>query len=219
MAQGGTQPNLTGTWRFNVTTDAGTGTPTVTLRQQGDSLSGLYSSQFFGEQQVKGSVKDREFNFVFTTTIEGNSLTVTYRGTMANADSLFGTIAIADVAGGTFTAKRQPAQAPREWIGRGEGWRANALWGAKERERVSSHARHADSRERASGVGSGSGRERAEWADHPLGRPAPVPAIRSRSRKLARPFTLGSPSQRTSQRQALTALRHWLAPAHRRAGS
>jgi hypothetical protein len=102
-----TPPNLSGTWRFTVTTDAGTGTPTVTLKQQGDSLSGSYSSQIFGEQQVKGSVKDREFSFAFTATIEGNTITVTYRGTVTSADSLQGRISLGDLASGTFTATRQ----------------------------------------------------------------------------------------------------------------
>jgi hypothetical protein len=104
----GAPPNLTGTWRFNVTTDAGTGTPTVTLKQQGDSLSGSYSSQVFGEQPVRGSVKDRDFNFAFTATIEGNTFTVTYRGTITSADSLKGQISLGDAASGTFTAVRQP---------------------------------------------------------------------------------------------------------------
>src|SRR5262245_2515440 len=110
----GTPPNLTGTWRFTVTTDAGTGTPTVTLKQQGDSLSGSYSSQVFGEQQVKGTVKGRDFNFAFTTTIEGTTITVTYRGTITSADSLQGQITLGDVGSGTFTATRQK---PPEAVG------------------------------------------------------------------------------------------------------
>jgi hypothetical protein len=105
----GAAPNLTGTWRFSVTTDAGTGTTTVAFKQQGDTLSGLYSSQVFGEQQIRGTVKDREFSFEFTATIQGTTLTVTYRGTIASADSLHGQVSLGDMGSGSFTASRQAA--------------------------------------------------------------------------------------------------------------
>ena len=103
-----TPPNLTGTWRFNVNTGAGSGTPTVVLKQQGDTLSGSYSSQIFGEQQIKGTVKGREFNFSFNANIQGTALTVTYTGTIATADSLNGQVSLGEAGNGTFTAKRQP---------------------------------------------------------------------------------------------------------------
>ena len=101
--------NLTGTWLFNVTTDAGTGTPTVVLKQQGDTLTGTYSSQVFGEQQIRGTVKDREFRFEFTASIQGTTLTVTYQGTIASADSLSGQVNLGGMGSGSFTAKRQRA--------------------------------------------------------------------------------------------------------------
>jgi hypothetical protein len=103
-----TPPNLTGTWRFTVNTGAGSGTPTVTLKQQGDTLTGSYSSQIFGEQQIKGTVKGREFNFSFNANIQGTALTVTYTGTIATADSLNGQVNLGEAGNGTFTAKRQP---------------------------------------------------------------------------------------------------------------
>ena len=37
--------DATGTWLFDVTTPAGTGTPTVTLAQQGETLTGEYRGQ------------------------------------------------------------------------------------------------------------------------------------------------------------------------------
>ena len=39
-AQADNKIDVTGKWVFNVTTDAGTGTPAVTLKQQVDSLTG-----------------------------------------------------------------------------------------------------------------------------------------------------------------------------------
>ncbi len=37
--------DLTGKWIFNVTTDAGSGTPTITLKQEGEKLTGQYHGQ------------------------------------------------------------------------------------------------------------------------------------------------------------------------------
>ena len=53
--------DVTGKWLFNVQTDAGSGTPTVTLKQDGEKLTGHYSSQNFGEQELTGTVKGNDF--------------------------------------------------------------------------------------------------------------------------------------------------------------
>src|SRR3954469_2496571 len=73
-AQSEAKADVTGKWLFNVTTDAGTGTPTVTFKQQGDSLTGHYSSQTLGEADLKGTVKDGKINFAFRVEVQGNSL-------------------------------------------------------------------------------------------------------------------------------------------------
>jgi hypothetical protein len=105
--QAGQKTDLTGKWLFNVTTDAGTGTPTVTFKQKGDSVTGHYSSQLLGEAELKGSVKEKTFTFVLTADVQGNTITVTYAGTMESNDSLKGTVDLGGAASGTFTAKRQ----------------------------------------------------------------------------------------------------------------
>jgi hypothetical protein len=99
--------DLTGKWLFSVTTDAGTGTPTVTLRQTGDSLSGHYSSQTFGEIDFKGTIKDDAFHFAFTANVQGTTLTVTYKGIVETAVALKGSVDLGGQGTGTFTAKKQ----------------------------------------------------------------------------------------------------------------
>jgi hypothetical protein len=106
-AQADAKVDVTGKWLFNVTTSAGTGTPTVTLKQQGDSITGHYSSQTLGEADLKGTVKDRKINFSFRVDIQGTSLTVTYSGTVEGSDAMKGSADIGGQATGTFTAKRQ----------------------------------------------------------------------------------------------------------------
>jgi hypothetical protein len=100
--------DLTGKWLFSVTTDAGTGTPTVTLKQVGDTLTGHYSSQTLGEADLKGTVKDGKLTFTFRTEVQGTALTVNYAGTVESNDALKGTVDISGLGTGTFTAKRQP---------------------------------------------------------------------------------------------------------------
>lgn len=99
--------DLTGKWAFTVTTSNGTGAPTITLKQTGDSLTGHYSSQVLGEADLKGTVKDGKIAFSFNTEVQGTALVVNYSGTVENKDSLKGAVDIGGQATGTFTAKRQ----------------------------------------------------------------------------------------------------------------
>jgi hypothetical protein len=99
--------NVTGKWLFNVQTDAGTGTPTVTFKQDGEKLTGHYSSQTFGEQDLTGSVKDQDLKFTFSADLQGTAVVVTYTGKIESKDSLKGSVDIGGLAQGTFTAKRQ----------------------------------------------------------------------------------------------------------------
>jgi hypothetical protein len=103
----GTKVDVTGKWAFNVQTDAGTGTPTVTLKQEGEKLTGHYSSQTLGEADVTGTVKGDKFEFTFTADPQGTKLEVKYSGTVENKDSLKGTVDLGGLGTGTFTAKRQ----------------------------------------------------------------------------------------------------------------
>lgn len=106
-AQSDAKIDVTGKWVFNVTTQAGTGTPTVTLKQQGDSLTGHYSSQTLGETELKGTLKNGKIMFRFPVSAEGTTLTVTYTGTVDTKDSMKGNVDIGGMASGSFTAKRQ----------------------------------------------------------------------------------------------------------------
>ncbi len=99
--------DVTGTWVFDVTTDAGSGTPTLTLKQEGETLSGHYSSATLGEADLKGTVKGPNITFGFTATVQGTAIDVTYTGTIEGNSSMKGSINLGGVAGGTFTGKRK----------------------------------------------------------------------------------------------------------------
>ena len=97
---------LTGTWAFTVETSAGSGMPTITLKQDGDKLTGHYAGQL-GEADLTGSVKGQEIAFTFVVDVQGMRLVNTYTGSIESKDSLKGKVDIAGFAAGTFTAKRQ----------------------------------------------------------------------------------------------------------------
>jgi hypothetical protein len=99
--------DLTGKWTFTVQTSAGNGTPTVTLKQDGEKLTGHYSSAQLGEAELAGTVKGNDVKFTFGTEVQGVHLDVTYAGTIENKDAMKGQVTLGGLGEGTFTAKRQ----------------------------------------------------------------------------------------------------------------
>ena len=102
LAQAGqAKTDVTGAWAFEVTTDAGVGTPNVTLKQDGEKLTGHYSS-------LTGTVKGNDITFNFQADLAGQSVPVSYKGTIEGGTSMKGTLDIAGgMASGTFTAKKK----------------------------------------------------------------------------------------------------------------
>lgn len=98
--------DMTGKWAFSVQTDAGTGSPTFTLKQDGEKLTGRYAGTF-GEADVTGTVKGKDFTIQFSVDAQGMKLENTYKGTIESKDSVKGTLTIAGIGEGTFTGKRQ----------------------------------------------------------------------------------------------------------------
>ena len=106
-AQGEKKTDITGKWLFSVTSELGTGTPTVTFKQAGDSLTGHYSSTTFGEADLKGTFKDQKVNFSIKVDAGGNAITVTYSGQMEGENAMKGSVDFGGMGAGTFTGKRQ----------------------------------------------------------------------------------------------------------------
>lgn len=94
--------NVTGTWVFAVETSGGSGSPTFTFKQEGETLTGKYSGQF-GEADLKGTVKGDKIEFSFNAEGVGK---ITYSGTIEK-DTMKGQVNLGDQASGTWTAKRK----------------------------------------------------------------------------------------------------------------
>ena len=99
--------SVTGKWLFQVETSAGSGTPTVTLKQDGEKLTGHYSSMTLGEAELTGTVKGSAIQFSFVADVQGMKIDVAYSGTVENNDAMKGTVTLGGLGEGTFTGKRQ----------------------------------------------------------------------------------------------------------------
>jgi hypothetical protein len=98
--------DLSGKWTFEVTTQLGTGTPSIELKQQGDKLTGHYVGQL-GEADLTGTVKGRTVTFSFSVNVQGMDLHVIYNGTIEGNAAMKGTVTFEGLGDGTFTAKKQ----------------------------------------------------------------------------------------------------------------
>lgn len=99
--------DVTGTWTFQVETSGGSGSPTLTFKQAGESLTGTYEGQL-GKAPLKGTVKGQAISFNFTVDVQGQTADVVYEGTVASNTSMKGTVNIGGgAASGTFTATKK----------------------------------------------------------------------------------------------------------------
>jgi hypothetical protein len=100
--------NVTGTWLFDVQTGQGSGQPTVTFKQDGEKLTGHYSSQLLGEADFTGTVKGNAVHFNFDADLQGQKVDVVYDGTVEGGNAMKGSV---NMAGGqltgSFTAKKR----------------------------------------------------------------------------------------------------------------
>jgi hypothetical protein len=98
--------DVSGVWIFSVESAAGSSSPTVTFKQEGEKITGHYSSQLVGEAPLVGTVKDQTIDFTITGEIQGTPLVLKYIGTIENKDSMKGKLST-EFGDGTFTAKRK----------------------------------------------------------------------------------------------------------------
>ena len=97
--------NVTGEWTFNVQTDQGGGTPTLTFKQDGEKLTGKYVGQL-GNADLTGTVKGNAIHFTFTIDVQGQQAPVTYDGTVEK-NTMKGKLDIGGMVNGTFTGTKK----------------------------------------------------------------------------------------------------------------
>ena len=68
--------DVTGTWTMNVETPQGSGSPTFTLTQEGQDITGTYEG-YFGEAPVTGTIEGDEVTLSIEVTAQGQDVKVT----------------------------------------------------------------------------------------------------------------------------------------------
>jgi hypothetical protein len=106
QAASGGAANISGVWIFAVETQAGSGSPTFTFKQDGENLSGTYKGQF-GEAPLTGTVKGADIKFTVKVNAQGQDLTINYTGKIDGKDSMKGSASFGEMGEGTWTAKRK----------------------------------------------------------------------------------------------------------------
>ncbi len=97
--------DVSGTWIMAVETQAGTGSPTFTLTQKGEAVTGTYKGQL-GEAPVTGTVKGNDITLTFKVNAQGQDLEIVYAGTL-DGDQVSGKVKLGSFGNGTFTGKKQ----------------------------------------------------------------------------------------------------------------
>ncbi|MGD8896758.1 MAG: hypothetical protein PVJ73_12040 [Acidobacteriota bacterium] len=105
LATGADEADVTGTWTMNVETGMGSGSPTLTLTQDGDTITGTYKG-FFGEAPVTGTISGDEVALSIEVSAQGQDLKVDYVGTV-DRDTMSGKVVFGEYGEGTFEGTRK----------------------------------------------------------------------------------------------------------------
>jgi hypothetical protein len=100
--------DLSGDWNASLQLDTITATPTFSLKQDGNKLTGEYVSQQYGKFPLTGEITGTAVTLTVSMNIEGNALAAVYSGVLQPDGSLKGTVDIGGGAmAGTFSASRK----------------------------------------------------------------------------------------------------------------
>lgn len=98
--------DVTGKWAVEVQTDAGTGSPAFTFRQDGEKLTGTYSG-IFGSAELTGTVKGDAIQFSFEVSIQDQKGKMVYTGKITAPGKMQGEVEIVGLGKGTWTGTKK----------------------------------------------------------------------------------------------------------------
>lgn len=104
-----TEPvDVTGVWNLTVESQEGTSHPLMTLKQDGEQITGTYEGKIVGP--LEGTVKGNAIRFSLNLKFQEVSYTVTYTGTVTG-DSMKGTVRFGNSGTGSWSANRKKSLA------------------------------------------------------------------------------------------------------------
>jgi len=101
---------VTGKWTMSVEMEAQTATPALELTQDGEKLTGSYTSQRYGKFQLAGTIKGRMLQFTVTLNVDGTEVPLNFKGEVAaDFQSIKGEADMSAAGSATWTARRNKA--------------------------------------------------------------------------------------------------------------
>jgi hypothetical protein len=97
--------DVSGTWTMTVEAPEGTAHPTITLKQDGEKVTGTYQGRM-GESTLDGTIKGSEIRFSVTLKFQDVAYVITYVGTVSD-DAMKGTARFGDAGTGSWSATRK----------------------------------------------------------------------------------------------------------------
>jgi hypothetical protein len=93
-----------GKWNITLQLESITGHPVITLKQDGEKLTGTYEGRY-GVSDLKGSIKDHAIEFTVVVLAEGTRVEGVFGGKV-DGDSMGGTVEFEGAGDGTWSAAR-----------------------------------------------------------------------------------------------------------------
>ncbi len=101
---------VAGEWNLTLESPNGALTPTATIKQDGEKLTGTYKGRF-GESPLTGTIKENAIKFSTTVSTPNGVVAVEYSGTV-EGDTMKGTASFGPMGEAPFTGKRKAADSP-----------------------------------------------------------------------------------------------------------
>jgi len=97
--------DVSGLWSLKVESAQGTANPTISLRQDGQKISGVYQGRL-GEAPLEGQINSRSIKFTVSLKFQDQPILVKYTGTV-EGDAMQGSVEFGDAGSGRWSAKRR----------------------------------------------------------------------------------------------------------------
>jgi len=100
--------NITGKWTMTLELEAFTATPTLEFKQDGEKVTGTYTSARYGTFPFQGKIKDRALEFTVKMSAEGSDVELSFSGDVAaDGQTMKGKGSLSGVGDATWNAKRE----------------------------------------------------------------------------------------------------------------
>jgi hypothetical protein len=99
---------VAGKWTVSLETESFTATSALEFKQDGEKLTGTYTSTRYGATPLQGTIKDRAIEFTFKLNADGTDVPMAFKGEVAaDGQTMKGRMSIAEMGDGTWTAKKE----------------------------------------------------------------------------------------------------------------